>query len=578
MTRRHISAALTLCAQAALAQANKPFAEREFAMVRPLYSGARALETVAYMDRFVRWPGNPGFDSSIMHVAARLAAAGFIEQSKAGPADRLTYRIEKFPMAGAAWEPQAATLEFASPAGAAPILSFATNRNMVATNSYSTPAEGIEAEVVRVAAMTPAALDSVNVKGKIVMADAGVGRLFSEAVVRRGAIGVLAYSMPAYTQPVKNTHSIQFSGIADDTARKGWGVLLSFDARRQLLDAMRAGPVRVRVKITTGFTRPATELAIVAEVKGSAAPGERFVYSAHIQEPGANDDASGVATLTEMARTLAELVKKGQANPRRTITMLWGQEIRVTDRYLKQDTLHHQGARWGISLDMTGEDTKKTGGVFLIEKLPDPSAIWTRGNDKHTEWGGPVLDEGGMKPHYFNDFLISRTRQQGKAAGWTVSANPFEGGSDHIAFLNNDVPGVLFWHFTDQFYHTDGDRLDKVSPDEMKNVGVSALVSGLILASGDASTAAAIIAETEQAAIQRLDTEAALSKAAIGAGGDVAKERHILETWGAWYDAALRKATDIEIGGPGAATTSAIDAATKSVKERLSSLTRSLAP
>ena len=47
-------------------------AERYFAAVRPVLSGFRAKETVAYMDRFVRWPGNPGFDSSIAHVAAKL--------------------------------------------------------------------------------------------------------------------------------------------------------------------------------------------------------------------------------------------------------------------------------------------------------------------------------------------------------------------------------------------------------------------------------------------------------------------------------------------------------------------------
>ena len=44
-----------------------------------------------------------------------------------------------------------------------------------------------------------------------------------------------------------------------------------------------------------------------------------------------------------------------------------------------------------------------------------------------------------------------------------MSTNPFEGGSDHTPFLQFKKPGVLFWHFTDVFYHTDGDRLDKVS-------------------------------------------------------------------------------------------------------------------
>jgi len=70
------------------------------------------------------------------------------------------------------------------------------------------------------------------------------------------------------------------------------------------------------------------------------------------------------------------------------------------------------GIKWGISLDMVGEDTEKTGGTFLIEKMPDPSTIWTRGNDKHSEWGGQVLDKSPLKPHYLNDFILSRFKEQ----------------------------------------------------------------------------------------------------------------------------------------------------------------------
>ncbi|HVZ49336.1 MAG TPA: M28 family peptidase, partial [Gemmatimonadaceae bacterium] len=327
------AAAATQAAAQAAAQGAPTIGAREFAAVRPLLSGARALETVAYMDRFVRWPGNPGFDSSALHVAAGLAAAGYVEQSRATPSDRLTYRIERYPMNGPAWMPRAASLRLAAggPGAAdrirrdAPaVLDFATNRNMVATNSFSTPDSGVNAEVVRVAALTPAVLDSARVAGRIVMADAPVSRLFTEAVVKRGAIGVLAYAMPPYTQPEKNVHSIQFSSIPYDTVHRAWGITLSYDARRQLLEAMRRGPVRVAVSIATQFTSPATELAVVADVRGSAVPDERFVFSAHLQEPGANDDASGVGTLGEMAQTLAALVRTGRADPKRTITMLWG--------------------------------------------------------------------------------------------------------------------------------------------------------------------------------------------------------------------------------------------------------------
>ena len=48
---------------------------------------------------------------------------------------------------------------------------------------------------------------------------------------------------------------------------------------------------------------------------------ERIVLTAHVQEPGANDNASGVATLVEMARALRLGIASGQIPPpKRTLT------------------------------------------------------------------------------------------------------------------------------------------------------------------------------------------------------------------------------------------------------------------
>ncbi len=533
------------------------------ALVRPRFSGERALETVAFLDQFARWPGSHGFDASIDHIAQRLEQAGYVKQASAKPTDRLVYRIERYPMTVPAWEAVSAEVRIVG--AASPVLQWTTNRNMLTNNSFATPADGVDAELVDVGTFSAAALDKADVKGKIVMADGRVGQLFTEAVVKRGALGVLAYALAAYTQPEKNRTSIVFQSIPLDTVRKGWGIVLSFDARAQLRAALAKGPVRLHVATAVTWTPNAVERTVVAEVRGSSAPEERFVFSAHVQEPGANDNASGVGAQVEMARVAAELVKTGTIDPKRTITFLWGLEIRSTDRYITQDTVRAKGIRWGLSLDMVGEDTRKTGGTFLIEKMPDPSAVWTRGEEKHSEWGGSPLAKDRVMPHYFNDYVLQRCLEQAATNGWVVKTNPFEGGSDHTPFLKAKIAGLLFWHFTDQYYHTDMDRLDMVSADEMKNVGVSAIVSALTMASANGVAARQVIAEVERAALARLATEFALSTAALKAGGDAAKEHDILQTWGTYYTGALRATADIEVGGASADTRAAIEKAVAAV-------------
>jgi aminopeptidase YwaD len=551
-----------------------PAVKRYFELVRPLFSGKNAYEQVAFMDQYFRWPGNTGFNASLRRVEGILKNAGYVEEKSAPSGAPLTYRIEHRPMRTPAWEPVDASVTVVGEA--APVLRLATNRNMLAINSYSTPDTGVVAPLVDVGAGTPTDFGRQSVAGKIVLADGSVGGMFTEAVVKRGALGVLAYRMPAYTQPEIHRTSIQFGSIAYDTTHRAWAIALSRDAVDRLRGAAKAGAmVRVRTAVKS---YPSDEMTIVAEVHGSAAPSERFVLSAHVQEPGTNDNASGVGDLSEMARVLGELARTNALRPKRTITMLFGLEIAQTRNFLADDSVRTRGVKWGLSLDMTGEDTKKTGGTFLIEKMPDPSAIWTRGDDHHTDWGGRPLAKADLVPHYYNDFLLARCADQAATTGWVVRANPFEGGSDHTPFLQFKKPGVLFWHFTDVYYHTDGDRLDKVSQQELVNSGLAALVSALTLTSADGSTARALVGEVERAAIHRLDTELALSKQAVGAGGPRATEEDILRTWTDYYVASLRTMTDIEVGGSSAETNAAIDGAAQRVAkagaERVAALSR----
>jgi aminopeptidase YwaD len=532
-------------------------------------TGKLAYETTAFVADYWRVVGNTGFNKSVYRIAEQLEKDGYVLEENATEKDVLTYRIETRPLKRPTWESVDATVTINGEK--IPLLQHATNTSMIALRSYSTSKEGVTAQVIHVADLKK--LKTTNVKGKIVFAETSPGRIFKAAVVEGGAVGLITYNNPKYLQPEKNTTSIQFRSIPFDSVAKSWGIAMSYAAKERLKAALAKGKVSLNVKVETKIY-PSEELTIVADIKGSENPKERLVFSAHIQEPGANDNATGVGATLEMASVTAKLVKEGKFVPKRSLTYLWGDEIISTRRYVQEDSIRAKGIKWGISLDMVGEDTEKTGGTFLIEKMPDPSAIWTRGNDKHSEWGGRPLKLKDMKPHYLNDFVIERFIAQGKRANWVVNTNPYEGGSDHVPFLRGNIPSVLFWHFTDQFYHTDNDKIDKVSQTTLKNVATAALISAFELINSDENSAKLVLANIENAASNRLDEELKQGKIAIQKGDALAIQKEIINTWKDWYVNAASTTSDMVSEGSSykaeiEKTQAAIKAKAKSTLEEL---------
>ena len=511
-----------------------------FEIVRPVFKGDLAYETVALVEQYWRIAGNTGFNKAVFKIAEELESAGYVLEENAKDNDRFVYRIERRDMNRPTWEPVSSTLKIVGSEGF--LLSSETNRNMIYQYSSSTPAGGITAEVLYVE--NKDALETLDVSGKILFSDQVGYRTLQASVAEKGALGILTYDMPAYLQPEKNITSIQFRGLKYDEDNPAWAIAMSFEAKEKLKAALEKGPVSVHVEIETKIYE-SEELTVVATAKGSELPLESLVFSAHIQEPGANDNATGVGTQLEMAKITADLMEQGKLDLKRTLTFLWGDEIISTRRYIQEKEKREPEINWGISLDMVGENTDVTGGTFLIEKMPDPSAIWTRGEDKHSEWGGRPLSVEDMKPHYLNDFILTNFESQGEYADWVVKTNPFEGGSDHTPFLQADIPGLLLWHFTDQFYHTDNDRLDKVSQKTMVNVGTAALVSAYTLLNADEKTVDQLMLMIAAKAKIRLLTEVELSKKAIAEGGSKEEEQKILDTWADYYANAMDSIKDL---------------------------------
>ena len=117
---------------------------------------------------------------------------------------------------------------------------------------------------------------------------------------------------------------------------------------------------------------------------------------------------------------------------------------------------------------------------------------------------------------------------------FTWRENPFEGGSDHVPFLERGLPAVLGWHFTDSAYHTTMDRLDRVSGPEMRRVGAALGALGVTMASEDPADLREILRAVDHHAWLRLRT----ALAAAEGGEDPALERRVVEAWVDWYDEA----------------------------------------
>lgn len=537
-----------------------------FDIVRPLFTGNKAYETTAYVEQYWRIPGNTGFNNSIYRIIENLEASGYVNENEANEEQRLIYRLEKRPMKNPTWEPVDAELSIVGISE--PLLKYETNTNMIYLNASSTPDEGVVAEVVHIKSLND--FKTKDVSGKIVFSEMSAYRLYEGAIIQGKALGFITYNNPDYLQPEKNVTSIQFRSMRYKEGVNAWGIALSYQANEILKNALSKGKVSTKVNIKTKLY-PSEELTVVASIKGTDLANESLVFSAHVQEPGANDNATGVGTQLEMAMLSAKLIKENKVNIKRTLTFLWGDEITSTRRYIEENNEKSTTIKWGISLDMVGENTDITGGSFLIEKMPDPSAIWTRGKDKHSEWGGQALKEKDMTPHYLNDFIINTFKEQGEFANWKVETNPFEGGSDHTPFLKADIPGLLLWHFTDQFYHTDNDRIDKVSQETLKNVGTGALVSAFKLLNADKSFSPQLINMTMAAAKTRLNDEFILSYQAIKDGADGKEQLNILNTWHKWYADTLETIKDVE-----PTKNVELDSAIKKAKDELNLFAKSL--
>ena len=549
-----------------------PSAERAHRAMLQRFVPAAAMDTVRYMDQFWRIAGNPGYNSSIDHLRTRLLAAGFAESAEKG---RPFVRVDEWGETRG-WDYQVGTVAFADDGEI--VLSRLRDRVSLCINSFSTPKGGLTAPLVDVGDGGQAShYENIDVKGAVVLGDADAGRLWQHAVKARGAAGVISTRVAPYIRPSDpklftspDQHDVfQWGSVPHDAEIKAFGFKASWRAASRMRERLKNGPVQVKVDIQSTFY-DGPNRSLIAEIPGTVKPDERIVVVAHVQEPGANDNASGSATLYVMAASLAHAVRtRALVAPGRTLTFIWGDEIRASRQWLTAHPELAKSVQYMFSLDMTGEDTAKTGGTFLIEKQPDPSAVWARPSDPHSEWGSGQVKAETLKGSLLNDLHLAVCLRQAKETKWAVRTNPYEGGSDHTVFGEAGIPSLLNWHFTDRYYHTNLDRPDKTSALEMFNVGVAVGTSTWFLATADERDAAAVVDLLAASAASRLALEQKQGAALVAAAADRGKaeetEAAVMQAWRKWYGEALESVRRLPTG----AVSSALDAKIAQARQQL---------
>jgi len=497
--------------------------------VFPAFRSDRALDTARFADRYYREPGNEGFDAVIDHVRTELEQIGY------GRREGLRLEVIETPMKAPAWTPRSARIVLRRAGASDRILhEFARpedrDRTMLPKNAPSARVEG------------PVALgiDRAAAGSVVVTADPPSRELLARAR-DAGAACVLSAALAPYnvdpTPAQRHLDAIQYASVPVDCPLPV--AMISSRSLAAIQEAARQKDLRIAFDaVVETAERPLR--TVVATVEGAEEPGDAVVLAAHVQEPGACDNASGVATLLEDARVLATLLERGDLEiPRRSIAFVWGEEMEQSRVWLEKSG---RKAIAAVAVDMTGESKKETGADALLERMPDPGAVDPLPPDAHTAWGSSPIDAASLIPDGLSVIARCALIDVGElATNWTTREHPYEGGSDHSVFQDRGVPAVLFWHFPDFAYHTSLDRMSHVDRDEMRRTGSAVLVTALAVADARPFDM--------DRYLESLRIERALRLAACAKDSKDATA----ELWKNWFQAARLRIAALCLGAPRAA-------------------------
>ncbi len=447
----------------------KPLAEKKLiqALVQKI-SGEIAYKYTERISQFDRIQASEGWHDSAVWIKGELEKMGYTDASIEGwPSNGSTYSYTYRTPIG--WRAKSAELWMMAPEKQ----QLCSYEEIPLTLVKHSNAADVEAELVDVGTgLGERSYQEKNVLGKIVLATAYTGDVMREAVLKRGALGVVTWYPPDVRPGYPNM--IRYTAIWptwEERDKIGFGFNVSKNQGWRLKKMLDEGKkVMLRAKVQAEYYETQVEI-LTASLQGSTNPEIEVMIIGHLCHPlpSANDNASGSGGMLEMARALKKMVDSGLVEqPRRTIRFLWVPEFAGTYPYIKAHLERTRSTLAVINCDMIGEDLHLTGGTFNITCTPD------------------------SMPSYLNDVVVNFTllaeslnlkSERGSQHPFAYRVLPFGGGSDHYIFNDGALrtPSVMLGH-GDIFHHTNLDTMDKVDASELRRVCFIALGASYYMA------------------------------------------------------------------------------------------------
>ncbi len=434
------------------------------------YSGERALEYVRGITQFHRIQASPGFTGARNWVMDHLKAYGIsdVEVEKFPSDGHTRYSTHVGPMA---WIAREGELWVEEPFRER-LCRFSDQPVCLSTLSNGGEWRGVAVDVG--SGTDAASYEGKEVRGKVVFASGYAGLVHREAVIRRGALGVVIY--PAPDDRPEYPDLVRYNGLwvqADEKEKATFGFQISHRQWERLKPQMASGKLVLRAKVDAGLNAGALEVTS-AYLRGSD-PSKEVILVAHLDHYkfGANDNASGSASLLEIARAVKTLLDQKRIPPlKRTLHFLWVPEHFGTVAWLTKHPEVSERAIAALNLDMVGENLVKTNSRLNIARTPDslPSFL----NDLVENVAEQVEEANLVSPNGSHNLFH-----------WRMT--PYSAGSDHDMFNDGSVrvPAVQFGHWPDWTHHTNEDSVDKVDSTTLRRVGVLATASAVWLATAE---------------------------------------------------------------------------------------------